>query len=64
MRRGDVGVDGVEQDRGRVVQVPEAMVKRTFAITENNYTGKGFGELEWLAAVRKLEREHGVGYAL
>jgi len=60
----DVGKDGVEIDRGRVVQVPKAMVKRTFAITENNYTGKGFGELEWLAAVRKLERERGVGYAL
>ena len=49
---------------GRVVQVEEDMVKRTFKITEDNYTGKGFGELEWLAAVRKLEREKGDAYKL
>ena len=46
----------------RVVQVPEEMVQKTFAITENSYTGEPFGELEWRAAVRKLERERGVGY--
>ena len=35
-----------------VVVVPDETVAATFAITENDYTGKPFGYLEWRAAVR------------
>eukprot|EP00051_Salpingoeca_urceolata_P010353 m.126395 g.126395 ORF g.126395 m.126395 type:complete len:887 (+) comp16680_c0_seq2:4950-7610(+) len=38
-------------------------VKKTFSITEKNYTGQPFGYLEWQAAVRQMERQQGKDYA-
>lgn len=46
-----------------VVVVPDETVAATFAITENNYTGKPFGYLEWRAAVRQMRRVYGDEYA-
>jgi hypothetical protein len=54
----------IDDDERRIVQVPTNIVQKTFEITENNYTGKGFGELEWKAAIRKLNREKGNGYTM
>lgn len=46
-----------------VVVVPDETVAATFAITENDYTGKPFGYLEWRAAVRQMRRIYGDEYA-
>ena len=42
--------------------VPDEVVEETYQIVQNNYTGKGFGKLEWEAMVRKMEAEQGLGY--
>ena len=44
--------------------VPDEVVEETYSIVQANYTGKPFGELEWLAAKRRMEKSQGLGYRL
>ena len=42
--------------------VPQPVVENTYRIVQANYTGQGFGELEWQAARRQMEAKHGESY--
>ena len=42
--------------------VPDEIVEQTYQIVQANYTGKGFGKLEWEAALRQMEAKLGCAY--
>ena len=40
----------------------DRIVDVTYLIVQDNYTGNGFGRLEWEAVKRKMESQQGTGY--
>ncbi|MCL4109609.1 UNVERIFIED_CONTAM: hypothetical protein GTU68_049202 [Idotea baltica] len=44
--------------------VPDPIVAQTYEIVQANYTGQGFGKLEWEAARRQMESRSGNEYRL